>query len=197
MSYTPSTDLLAVLRLTGGGLRTGRVPGLDYMLAAMSRAGMFALYVGAVAPLINQAATVWLKPATPSWSAEGTVFLWNAVTSEYEVATPLLWSTLLSTATSGATPIVQDVTTNAANVAPSATIVRVQNVGALVTLTMPLASSKVGGVLISDWANHAGANNILIQRTAPDVFPLGATSWTIAGDGGSVLLRPAIGGYVL
>ncbi len=197
MSYSPATDFLGLLRSTAGGVRAERMPGLDYIVVALARMGLCKVSVSSVAPIINQSTTVWLLPASPSWVAEGAVFLWNASTSEYEVATPLLWSAFLSTATAGATPIVQDVVTNAANVNAATTILRVQNVGAPVTLTLPLSSSKIGAVLVSDWNNLAGTNNILINRAGSDVFPNGATSLTIAGDGGSVLLRPVPGGYAL
>lgn len=106
MSYTPTTDFLALLRSTGGGLRTERMPGLDYVLEALQRAGLIQLSVGQTAPVSNQASTVWLKPASPSWSAECTVYLWNPLTSAYQVATPALWSLLLSgAAPSNAVPL--------------------------------------------------------------------------------------------
>ncbi len=197
MSYSPVTDFIGLLRSTAGGVRAERMPGLDYVITAISRIGLFKVSVSSTPPIANQSTTVWLLPASPSWVAEGSVFLWNAGTSEYELATPQLWSAFLSTATAGATPIIQDVVTNAANVNAATTILRVQNVGAPVTLTMPLSSAKVGAVLVSDWNNLAGTNNIVINRAGSDVFPNGATSLTIAGDGGSLLLRPVPGGYAL
>lgn len=198
MSYTPATDLLALLRQTAGGMRAVRTPGLDYVVAALARAGLFTLYVGQTAPIANQATTVWFLPAPQSWASEGTVFLWNPTAGQYQVATPVLWSTLLAPANSGATPIVQDVTTaGPVLIATSTTIVRVQNVGAPVSLTLPAAVTKIGAVLISDWANLAGTNNITVTRSGGDVFPNGATVETIAGDGGSLLFRPVPGGYAL
>lgn len=71
------------------------MPGLDYLVAAMSRMGLFSLWVGQTPPVVNQATTVWLRPAQPSWSAEGVVLIWNAVSLQYEVATPDLWRTVL------------------------------------------------------------------------------------------------------
>lgn len=195
MSYSSATDLLALLRVTGGGVRTERMPGLDYIIMALSRAGQFAVHIAATPPTANQQTTVWLKPAVPSWSAESTVFLYNTGTAQYEVATPALWAILIPGVV---VQVTQDVAVaGPVNVLAAANVVRVLNVGAPVTLVMPLAANKVGGVLISDWANLAGTNNIIIQRAGVDVFPNGATSLTIAGDGGSLFLRPVSGGYVL
>lgn len=95
MAYNPLTDFLGLLRQTSGGVRAERMPGLDWLVAALARMGLFTLYVGSTAPTTNQAATVWLKPATQSWASEGAVFLWNASTTEYELATPALWKALL------------------------------------------------------------------------------------------------------
>lgn len=198
MSYTPATDLLALLRQTAGGMRAVRMPGLDYVVAALARAGLFVLYVGQTAPTVNQAGTVWLLPAPQSWASEGTVFLWNSGTSEYELATPLLWSTFLAPATSGASPVVQDVTTvGPVLINVNTTIIRVQNVGAPVSLVLPLSAVKINPVLVSDWANHAGANNILVSMSGGDVLPNGGVTETLAADGASVLFRPVPGGYVL
>lgn len=95
MSYTPSTDFLALLRQTPGGVRSVSIPGVDYIVAALARTGLFVLYVGSTAPTTNQANTVWIQPALYPWASEGTVFLWNSATTEYELATPALWKVLL------------------------------------------------------------------------------------------------------
>lgn len=96
MSYNQITDFVAILRQLGSGVEFARMPGLDYVVAAMARAGLFKLYVGQTAPIANQSTIVWLMPALPSWTAEGTVFLWNSATAEYELATLSLWNQLLS-----------------------------------------------------------------------------------------------------
>lgn len=96
MAYSPTTDFLALLRQTSGGVRTSRMPGLDYVVAALARAGLFSLWTGQTAPTTNQQSTVWLQPSLPSWVAEGTLWLWNADTGEYEFATPALWKALLA-----------------------------------------------------------------------------------------------------
>lgn len=77
-------------------------------------------------------------------------------------------------------------------------IVRVnQTVGAAITLNLPLAAAKTCPVLIADWKNDAGTNNITISPSGSEKIQ-GQSSWVIAGDGGSVFLRPVPGvGYVL
>jgi hypothetical protein len=196
MAYDSTTDYLALLRLLPGGVRTERMPGLDYIVNALARAGMFQIAIGQTAPVINQSKTAWFKPAMPSWAFEGTLFLWNAVTVEYEPATPALWAAIFSSASSQT--VVQDVTSaGPVLVEVNAGIVRVQNVGAAVTLLMPPSATMLGPVLISDWANHAGSHNIQINLSGGDVLPLAATSWTIAADAGSVFLRPVPGGFAL
>lgn len=194
MSYTAATDLLALLRSTSGGLRTLSMPGLDFMVSAFARAGLINLVVGQTAPIVNQAGTAWFKPATPAWASEGVLYLWNGSTAEYEPATPALWASLLSAAPA----IVQDVAVaGPVAISTTATIVRVQNVGAAVALTLPLSSTKAGPVLISDWNNHAGAHNITIGLTGADVLPNGGLTEVIAADGASLLFRPVPGGYVV
>lgn len=96
MAYNPLTDFVALLRSTSGGVRSGQMPGLDFAVLALSRMGFFSLSVGFTAPVANQATTVWLKPASPTWSTEGQVFLWNAAVGAYQPATPALWNALLS-----------------------------------------------------------------------------------------------------
>lgn len=197
MSYASTTDFLALLRQTTGGLRSERMPGLDWLIAALVRAGMLNLSVSLSAPTTHQTITAWFKPASPSWTAEGALFLWNIVTSEYEPATPALWSNLFVATASGSTTV-QDVTTvGPVPIQGNASVVRVQNVGAPVTLTMPLAATMAGPVLISDWANSAGTNPITINTTGGEVFPGGVTTWQIGADTGSVFLRPVPGGYAL
>lgn len=195
MSYAPITDFLALLRLTSGGVRTERMPGLDYIVAALARAGLINLSVGATAPTSLQATTAWFKPAVPSSSAEGILFLWNAATLQYEPASPTLWAFIFAAT---AASVVQDVTTvGPVTVQANANVVRVQNVGAPVALTMPLSQNMTGAILISDWANHAGTNNITISLSGGQVFPNGAATWTLAGDGASVRLYPVSGGFAV
>lgn len=198
MAYNATTDFLALIRRTANGARVLQMPGVDYVIAEMSRAGFFNLSVGQTAPTANQPTTVWFRPALQSWSAEGTVFLWNPTTLEYEVATPLLWSIFL-TAAIGTVTVEQDVTAGpTVNVLQNAGVVVVnQTVSAPITLNMPLSTAKIGACLISDFKGDAGANPITVQLTGADKFPGGVNTWQIAGNGGSINLRPVNGGYAL
>jgi hypothetical protein len=166
MSYDPLTDFLGLLRQNGSAVEFARMPGLDYVVSAMARAGFFRLSVGQTAPTANQATTVWLKPSLPSWVAEGTVFLWNASTAVYELATPLLWNVLLSPA--GYLFQSAIAVTNAINT--GATVVAVQRAAPDATgLVLPkLTDQWLTGrpIKIVDWStavvNHA------ITITTPD-----------------------------
>ncbi len=95
MAYNPTIDFLALVRQTPNGARMEQMPGMDFVLAALARAGMFDMVVSQTAPLENQATTAWLQPLiTGSYAAESTLFLWNADTAGYELATPALWQAL-------------------------------------------------------------------------------------------------------
>jgi hypothetical protein len=95
MSYDPTTDFLGLLRRMPTGIELARAPLLDLVVDALARAGLFKLSIGQTAPTANQATTAWLQPAQPSWTAEGTLWLWDAGTSAYVVATPALFYALL------------------------------------------------------------------------------------------------------
>ena len=71
MSYNPTTDFIGLLRLVGSGVRSERMPGLDWVVSALSRMGFITLSVSQTAPTNNQATTAWFQPAIPSWTAEG------------------------------------------------------------------------------------------------------------------------------
>jgi len=75
------------------------MPALDHAIATMARVGMFDLHIGAEPPLRpvlspRPHADVWLKPAVPSWSAEGTLYLWDEGAGAYSEASPTLWRAL-------------------------------------------------------------------------------------------------------
>lgn len=199
MSYIPTTDFIALLRQTGGGLRMERMPGLDYVVAALARASLFYVWTGLTPPVTNQLRTVWFRPYVPSYAAEGSVWLWSVQDAEYQPATPELWSDVLVPPQPTPPEIVQDIVDpGPANVLTDATVVRVnQTIGAPITVVMPLASTKVGGVLISDWKGDAGVNNITVTLSGADELPGGFTSWVIAADIGSLYLRPVPGGYAI
>lgn len=102
MAYIPSTDKVGLWRTIGGNVVKEQMPGLDFTVAALGRSGLITLTVAAAAPVANQSTTAWFQPANPSYSAEGSLFLWNAATAAYAPATPaLLWAFL--NATAGAT----------------------------------------------------------------------------------------------
>jgi hypothetical protein len=72
-----------------------------------------------------------------------------------------------------------------------------QTVGAAITLNLPAAVNKTCPVLIADWKGDAGTNNITIVPNGTEKIQ-GRSSWTIAGDTGSVFLRPITGvGYAI
>lgn len=141
MSYNYTTDFIGLLRLVGSNVRSERMPGLDYVTAALSRMGFVNLFVGQAAPTVNQASTVWLQPAIPSWSAEGTIWLWSATANAYQPATPALWAALFATATS---------------TAPS----RIVTVSGAFAMTVADAGGAVG-------LNRAGANPGVSSTTLP------------------------------
>lgn len=95
MTYDPSNDFFALLRQASGGQRFVRSPGMDVVLLALSRAGLFNMEVSATAPTADQASTAWFKPADPSYASEGALYLWNAGDAEYQPATAALFLALL------------------------------------------------------------------------------------------------------
>ncbi len=95
--------------------------------------------------------------------------------------------------------VVQTITSaGPVTVSAGADVVRVnQTVGASITLNLPAAASKTNPVLIADWKFDAGTNNITIVPNGSEKIQ-NQSSWVIAGNGGSVFLRPISGvGYVL
>lgn len=86
---------------------------------------------------------------------------------------------------------VQTVTTASAAILSSSNIVLVnQTTPGPSTLTLPLAASKSGAVLIVDWRGDASTNNITVVPSGAETFQGGLTSWKLVGDGASVSLRP-------
>jgi hypothetical protein len=72
-----------------------------------------------------------------------------------------------------------------------------KTVGSATTLTLPPANTMLFPVLIVDWKGDAATNNITINPTGTEKIQ-GLSSWIIAGDNGSVFLRPIPGvGYAL
>lgn len=99
MVYNPVTDFLGLWRNIAGQVSKEEMPGLDYVVAALARAGVIALSVSATAPVVAQSTTAWLKTAVPSYSAEGALFLWDPIAAAYVAATPALFFVMLQTTT--------------------------------------------------------------------------------------------------
>jgi hypothetical protein len=94
MTYTPSTDFVGLMRAVTGGVQKGEIPGLDFMISALSRSGLINVTISLTEPVANQSTTMWFVPATPSYSAEGALFLWNG--AAYVAATPALFNDYLA-----------------------------------------------------------------------------------------------------
>lgn len=161
MSYNPIADFIGLLRTTSGGVRSVRMPGLDYIVAALARMGLFTLSVGTTAPITNQATTVWFQPALQPWAAEGVVFLWNIGTLQYEPATPALWDVLFSV---GGGAVFQSVTGANATINAATTLLAIQRAApANTALALPAVASRAQRVLrIVDWSTGVAAHTITI-----------------------------------
>lgn len=202
MSYAASTDFLALLRQTPGGMRFERMPGLDFLIAGLARTGLFEVWVGQTAPIINQSSTVWFVPYAQSWAVEGSVFLWNAVSGDYEVATPDLWSALFS-AVSLNGYVFQETTVDADTAGATTSLLAVRRAApVLTTITLPSVASRNGKALqIADWSdavvNHQMNLVPAIGETVmrrPD-FDLYSTADQLAG----AMLQPSneLSGWVI
>jgi hypothetical protein len=99
MAYSPTTDFVGLWRASGGNVSKLEMPGLDFVVAALGRAGLITVTASATAPVANQATTAWLHTASPSSSAEGALNLWNASASAYAPATPPLFLAFLDACT--------------------------------------------------------------------------------------------------
>jgi len=95
MSYTPDTDFVALWRKQTNGAARAEMPALDLILSTLHRAGLISVVFNNAQPTANQAKTIWFCPATPTYSGEGQVFLWDSVTSTYKTATPRLFRAYL------------------------------------------------------------------------------------------------------
>lgn len=178
MAYSSTTDFLALLRQTSGGVRTERMPGLDYVVAAMARAGLFSLSIGQTAPTVNQSTTVWLPPSVPSWVAEGAVWLWSTAAAQYVPATPALWIAFLAGVSKysfqsvvGAVGVINGGTSILAvqRAAPAATALQLPSV----------ASQGNGNVLnISDWSTGV-VNHVMTLTAFGSNTIMGQASWQL------------------
>ena len=180
MSYNSATDFIGLLRLVGSGVRSERMPGLDWVVSALSRMGFISLYVGQTAPTVNQATTVWFQPAIPSWIAEGTTFLWDSTGGEYQVATPALWIALLSgTASLGPTRIVTASGVFAMSTADAGGGVGLNRAGAapgVSSTTLPLGSVPGMIYAIEDLNRNFQAGPVTVNYPVGTVGPGGAAN---------------------
>ena len=201
MSYSPITDFLGLLRSSPGGVSFERMPGLDYVVAAMARVGMFTLYVGQTAPTSNQPTTVWLLPSSPSWVAEGVVFLWNASTGAYAPATPALWIALLSVAGYS----FQSVVSASGAIKSGTTVLAIQRAapGLTALVLPPLAAQWASGreLKIVDWSTDVVNHDITI--TAPDgATIMQQTTWQLLStavqlSGATLTPVPDLNGWII
>lgn len=91
MSYNPSTDFVGLWRAVSGGVQKSEMPGMDFVVSALARAGIIRAVISQTPPTTNQTTTAWFKPANPSFGAEGALFLWDVGSSSYLPATPELF----------------------------------------------------------------------------------------------------------
>ena len=96
MSYNPATDFIGLWRAVSGGVAKLEMPGLDFVISAFGRSGLINVSVSSTQPISNQATTAWFQPASPSYSGEGGLQLWNG--SAYVAATPRLFLEMLAAA---------------------------------------------------------------------------------------------------
>lgn len=177
MSYNPVTDFLGMLRQTAlGPVELARMPGMDCVLSAMARAGIITLSVGQTAPTVNQATTVWLQPALPSWTAEGKVFIWNPTTAAYELATPALWDLLLT----GSPYVFQSAPVASNVIGDTTSLLAIQRAApAATTLILPTIASRLGKALqIVDWSS-AVADHLVTLTPAGGASIMRLTSWQL------------------
>jgi hypothetical protein len=181
MSYNPKMDFIGLLRLTGSGIRSERMPGLDYVVDALSRSGMFNISIGQTAPIANQATTAWFQPGVPSWAAEGTLFLWNAGTASYQPATPALWAALLAPIIGGYS--FQSVTGAAASVIGGTSLLAIQrNAPVATALTLPaLAGQFATGkkLQIVDFSTNVVNHDITITPAADGSTIMRQSNWQL------------------
>lgn len=194
MSYAPTTDFLALLRQTSSGVALARVPGLDFVVAAMTRAGLFSLSVGQTAPTVNQSTTAWLQPAQPSWTAEGVLWLWDGNVSAYARATPALFYQLLQALSSGY--VFQSIGLAADVVKNATTLLAVQRASPAATaLTLPALAGRAGKSLrLVDWS-VAVVNHVITLTTPDGATIMRQSAWSLYSTPdqlGGVTLHPSL-----
>jgi hypothetical protein len=96
MPYNPSSDFVGLWRAISGNVEKAQMPGLDFVIQALARAGLMRMVTSATAPTTNQTTTAWFRPSSPSFASEGTLFLWDISLNMYVPATPELFHTMIS-----------------------------------------------------------------------------------------------------
>lgn len=200
--YTPTTDFMALLRQTPGGMRVLRMPGLDFTMEALARIGLFQVWVAQTAPITALTTTVWLKPNFPnSWAAEGTVYLYDIASGVFLPATPALWSALISASIT--TGVFQSVTGAADTMGAATTLLAISRAAPVATaLTLPpVANRSNRAVQIVDWSTAVAGHEITLTPAVGNTimrlatFKLFSTADQLAG----VTLYPStdLGGWVI
>lgn len=95
MPYDPSIDFVGLWRSISTGVEKAEMPGLDFVVAALGRAGIINVVFSQLPPETNQTTTAWFRTANPSYAAEGALYLWDARIGAYAPATPELFMTFL------------------------------------------------------------------------------------------------------
>jgi hypothetical protein len=174
MTYNPVTDFMALVRLTAGAASVAKMPGLDYVVAAMARANMFSLHVSQTAPIVNQESTVWLKPSLPSWVAEGVVYLWDG--SGYAVATAELWGVLFGLV---GREVFQSTAISSAVVGVNTTLFAIQRTNPVSTvISLPSVASKRGALKLVDWSINVVEHQITLEPNGADTI-MQAADWQL------------------
>jgi hypothetical protein len=102
MPYNPSSDFVGLWHTVTGGVEKAQMPGLDFVIQALGRAGIMRVVTSATAPIVNQSTTAWFRPNSPSFAGEGLLFLWDTALDMYVPATPELFHKMVS---GGDTPL--------------------------------------------------------------------------------------------
>jgi hypothetical protein len=109
-------------------------------------------------------------PASPSWVAEGAVFLWNAALGSYQPATPVLWGALLAAYAQGY--IFQEVSAGAGAVNAATSLLAIERAAPAATaLTLPAVALRNAKPLqIVDWSTAVVAHAITLTPAAGETI---------------------------
>lgn len=200
MAYNPLTDFVALLRKAGSNVSLAEMPGLDFVIAAMARAGMFQLWTGQDAPVTNQNVTAWLKPSSPSWVAEGTMYLYDPNAGTWNVATPALWANFFANV--GSTSVFQAVTAGASAVSATATLLAVKRTAPTVTaLSLPSVTTRTRPLHLVDWSSGVVNHTIgLIPFVGETIMRLSGWSLLSTSDqlaGATLIPSSELQGWVI